>query len=229
MIFKGKIAYLGAAYLIAFSLRVNAQVLSDTRGIPFDITLSQILRVSITGGGNIEFVFSSMQQYKTGIFNSNFYNTEVAIASSTDWELYFGAEDPVLMPTDNPSHGAQFPMSMVGIPLNNVGYVITSIGTNVIASGGGSPTGLGDDSDINPNGLGQFGVTPSQNPLMSAMLGNGTGNAGDFTDNAFQINWECGVGAATGAGNPTNGFSLLMQNIHPDRYVTNVLIDVNPL
>lgn len=226
MIFKNKITYILIG--LSFAFRLNAQVLSDTKGIPFDITLSQILRVSITGGGNIEFVFNSMSQYKTGIFNSNFYNTDVVIASSTDWELNFGAEDAVLLPTDDPAHGAQFPVAIIGIPLNNIGFMITSTGTNAIASGGATPTGLGDDSDVSPNGLGQFGVTASQNPLMSAALGTGN-NGGDITDNAFTINWECGLGLATGAGNPTNGASLLSQNIQPDRYVTNILIDVNAL
>lgn len=207
---------------------VFAQPVSDRAVVPVAVTVNQILRLHVTNGGNIEFVFNTINQFKNGISNSNFYNTDVVIASSTDWELNFGAEDAALMPTDDPAHGAQLPVAMVGIPLNNVGYMITSTGANVISSTGTDPTGLGDDSDVAANGLGQFGVTASQNPLMSAALGTGN-NGGDITDNAFTINWECGLGLGTGAGNATNAGTLLSQNIQPDRYVSNVLIEINNL
>jgi hypothetical protein len=80
------------------------------------------------------------------------------------------------------------------------------------------------DADVSANGLGQFGTPTSL--IMSAALGTGN-NAGDNTDNAFIINWECGVNLGSGTGNPTNSLSLLDQNIQPDRYVTNVLLELS--
>jgi hypothetical protein len=228
MIFKVRNIYV-VLILIFFFFEGKGQVLSDTRGVPFDITLTQILRVSIASGGNVEFVFNSIGQYKTGIFNTGFYSTEVKIASSTNWLLEMGAEDAVLLPTDDPVHGALNPetpgATPPGIELNNIGYMIFSMGNNTISSAGGDPTGMNLDADMQPNGLGQFGSPNSL--IMSAALGSGN-NAGDYNDNAFFILWECGANHGTGI-NPTNTRTLLEQNIQPDRYVTNVLISVSPL
>lgn len=213
---------------IIISVTAIAQPVSDRAVIPVAVTLNQILRLHVTDGGNIEFVFNTITQYKAGIANSAFYNTNVVIASSTGWQLDFGAEDAALMPTDNPTNGAQLPAAIVGIPLDNIGFGITSNGANVIASTLITATDLMNDADVAANGLGQYGVEPTQNPMMVSGVVFALGNGGDVTDNDFTINWQCGIVGATGGapGLATNGTSLLSQNIQPDRYVTNVLIDI---
>ena len=160
-----------------------------------------------------------MQQYKAGIGNSAFYNTDVVIASSTNWKLTIGAEDATLMGVDldDTPIGQQNTMD-----LDNIGFMINSTGANGIASTGLLPTGMNWNADFAANGLGQFNTATDLE--MSATLGSGAGNGGDITKNKFTINWECGLGLGTGAGNLTNGASILSQNIKPDRYVTNILL-----
>src|SRR6266566_3469580 len=93
-----------------------AQPVSDKGVIPMAVTFNQILRLHVIDGGNIEFVFNTMDQYNIGIPNSAFYTSSIVIASSTMWQLHFGAETALMMPTDNAANA--------GIPINNIGFVV---------------------------------------------------------------------------------------------------------
>src|SRR3974390_1196228 len=120
MIMKKTIIISCLSMLFAYS--AFAQPISDRAVIPVGVTLVEILRVHVINGGNIEFVFNDINDYINGITNSSFYNSDVTIASSTKWQLHFGAEDALgLKGTDNPVNT---------IALNNVGVAITWTGTN---------------------------------------------------------------------------------------------------
>jgi hypothetical protein len=81
--------------------------------------------------------------------------------------------------------------------------------------------GLYTDADVNANGLQQYTGTGT-----AILFDNGAlGNAGEAADNRFSIYWECGT---LGAGNsPMNAQSILDQNLDPDRYTTNVILDLS--
>ena len=219
---------------IIISVTAIAQPVSDRAVIPVAVTLNQILRLHVTNGGNIEFVFNTIQQYKSGIVNSTFYDTDFVVASSNDWELWFGAEDATLMGTDlDATPGPQNTMA-----LNNVSFFVTASGN--------TPTGdlsapILNGSNLNnnalvgvggiANGLAQYSLGIGNSPMISAV---GTGNGGDILDNVFQINWQCGISPSVGIGTDltyAGAFplapTLLNQNLLPDRYVTNVLLDIN--
>ena len=201
-------------YIIVFLFALSAVVKGQApvtwaAAIPIEFTVEEILRVNVTSGGNIEFIFTNMNQYNNGISNSGFYNTTIQIASSSNWQLNFGADGGFLFGTDDPTNQ---------MLLDNVGYMITTPGapTNPISSGPpANGTQLMNSADVAPEGLVPFPFI-LMNPV-------GTGNPGDVTDNNFTFNWECGTQAGT-----MNGNSLLKQvlPLKSDRYITTVLLEI---
>lgn len=190
--------------------------------IPFDLTLAEVLRVNITSGGNLEFVFNNMNQYNIGIVNSSFYDTNVQIASSSNWQLHLGAESD-LIGTDNPLNI---------IDRTYVGFTVTWLGLNSCCGGPmrvSSATGTYDNAPF-PLGVAN-GLALFTGAAGDILFTNGTGgtNGGDIADNRFTIHWECGTGIAGG----TTSMHLLpspslLGNV-ADRYVTTVFIELEAL
>lgn len=199
-----KIGIFVAALGLGFS--AFAQPVSDRAVVPVAVTLNQILRLNVTNGGNIEFVFNRIDQYENGIPNDAAYDTNIDIASSTRWELAMGAEDATFIGTDDPT---------ATLALDNVGFTIISDGNHTF---GGELT--------DPQGANATGI--ELRPFSVTVIGSAAapaGNSGDIADNTFTINWEAGT-ATTGV--PTmNATALIDQDVTPDRYVTNVLMDLS--
>jgi hypothetical protein len=220
---------------ILISGAAMAQPVSDRAVIPLGVTLVQILRIHVTNGGNIEFVFNDINDYKQGINNVNgngFYTSRVEIASSTNWQLDMGAEDANLLGTDNPANV---------MALNNVGFTCLWGGANVCC---------GPANDVDNTGAYTDNISAAGAPLRSNALlqytGTGTvilfttgatGNGGDVTDNFFDIQWEVGTHDGTwgvptypnSATNPMSTNAILNQSLVPDRYVTNVFLELTAL
>lgn len=214
-------AFLGLGFGSAF-----AQPVSDRAVIPVAVTLNQILRIHVTNGGNIEFVFNTIDQYKNGMANSAFYTTDVVVASSTQWELDMGAEDANLVGTDNPANT---------MTLDNVGFTADWTGGNTCCGAALDVTSTAATCDYN-NSITAAGAPGTANALIQ-YTGQGTallfssgaaGNGGDVLDNAFSILWECGTQVPAGT-QAMNAVSILDQNITPDRYVTNVLLELTAI
>lgn len=200
-----------------------AQPVSDRAVIPLGVTLQQILRIHVVNGGNVEFVFNDIDDYTNGIANgaTGFYDSDVVVASSTDWQLHFGAEDATLIGTDDPTNT---------LALNNVGFTVTWTGTNSCCAAGNqvsSIPGVYDNSATGTaNGLVQF--TGLATDLLLVDGGNVLGSGGDIIQNQFTINWE--VGTIIGGGTtPMNATTILAQSPPADRYVTNVFLDLEAL
>ena len=179
------------------------------------MTLTEILRVSVVSGGNIEFVFNNLDQYINGINNSAFYDTDIQVASSVNWQLHFGAESD-LIGSDDPTKS---------INKNNIGFTIAWTGVNSCCGAGdqvSSITGIYDDATTGTaNGLATY-TGGGADLLLTFDTGT---NGGDVNDNKFTIHWECGT---QGGGNtPMNASSLLGKR--PDRYVTTVILELEAL
>ena len=188
--------------MLALGLPLLAQPVSDRAVVPVAVTLNQILRLSVTNGGNIEFVFNRIDQYENGIANAASYDTNIDIASSTRWTLSIGAEDATFIGTEDP---------ITTLALDNVGYQIISDGNHAFA------TELTDPANAN---AGVVALTAFPTTVIgSAAAPNG--NSGDVGDNTFTINWEAGTTNGT-----MNATALIDQDVTPDRYVTNVLMDI---
>jgi len=184
-----------------------AQPISDNAVIPMAITVNSILRLNVVRGGNIEFVFNTLDEYANGLSGAR-YSTDVTIASSGNWELEMLASTTEFFDMDG---GAG-----TGIDLGFVCFNLTTTGTNVI--------GIGLATEYFPNDGASSAVTvysdltntaPAQN-----ILDAGTGNAGGAAENAFTINWECG----TGNGTAQAGNTISDAGVTSGRYSTNILL-----
>lgn len=215
-----------------------AQPVSDRAIIPLGVTLQQILRLHVINGGNIEFVFNDISDYKNGInavaapsAADAFYTSDIVVASSTEWQLDMGAEDGAfLVGTDDPSNNATF-------ALDNVGFTLAYTGS-IAAGAAAGCCGVNDDISTNAGFYDNCATAVGAQNLANALLPytgtsscillepGGNLNAGDILENAFSIHWEVGTQVVTGTS-PMNASSLLDQNLLPDRYTTNVLLELS--
>ncbi len=69
-----------------------AQPVSDMAVIPMGITIQNIMRLTITKGGNIEFVFKSASDRTNGISGAE-YTTEGSVVATQAWDLEIVADD----------------------------------------------------------------------------------------------------------------------------------------
>jgi len=205
---------------LMFSTLSNAQAVRDRNVIPVAVNLNQVLRMSIYDGGNIEFVFNTIDDYRDGLSGDaasasandatsfGFYQSSFTISSSTEWDLMYGAENATFIGVDD----GTTPNTLA---LDNVGFQIASNGgVHTLATGEiiSPPTTNGTvvaDLDVYPVELLGWDNT-------------GASNAGDEADNNFTITWRCGT-----AEGDMNGVSLIEQTgVDPDRYVVNVLFEL---
>ena len=193
-----------------------SQAVSDRNTIPVAVNLNRVLRMSVNTGGNIEFTFNTIDDYKNGLSgdaatstsanpatSNPMYVTTFTVAASTKWTLQYGAEEATFIGVDNPAST---------LALNNVGFNLASTGTHAFGTElVSAPTTGGTviaDLDVYPTALIADGA-------------NAAANAGDATDNAFTMTWR--VGTAEG---DMNAIKLIEQSATPDRYVTNVLFNL---
>jgi len=219
-----KLTYLVAAFLLIGTTAMG-QAVHDRNVIPLAVNLNQVLRMSITNGGNIEFTFNSIDDYRLGLSgdaalsgsanpatSNPMYISDFTIASSTRWELSYGSEEATFIGTDNPANT---------LLLDNVGFELNETGAhNFVTEFLSVPTTDGAD-------VAALEVFPV---VLLTDAGLVSANAGDVTDNAFNIEWRCGTVEVAGAF-PMNAVSLLDQipSPTPDRYVTNVLFELASL
>ncbi len=224
--------------LLAIAVVGFSQAVKDRQVIPVAVNLNQVLRMTITNGGNIEFVFNSIDDYRLGLSgdaltstsanptSSNpFYITDFTVAASTRWDLNYGAEEATFIGTDDPTNT---------LDLANVGFTLSSTGVHDFETGAAQGNTLTAELWSAPtvNGTEVAGLENYPSLLIDDNtfgLG-GDANAGDGADNAFQIVWRCGTGLieAGAAPIPMINVSLLNQDPSPapDRYVTNVIFEL---
>ena len=200
-----------------------SQAVSDRNTIPVAVNLNRVLRMSVNTGGNIEFTFNTINQYKNGISGdlatsgsagtaaaNSMYITSFTIAASTKWRLDYGAEDATFIGVDNPGNTAFL--------LNNVGFSLASTGAHAFGT---------ELVSLPTNGGTEVAALQAYAPVALITDGaNVAANAGDATDNAFTMTWRCGTAEGTGLTTPMNQVKLIEQGITPDRFVTNVLFNL---
>ena len=215
-----------------------SQAVSDRTTVPIAVNLNQVLRLNILNGGNIEFTFNTISQYESGINSAGgtvgnvagvpgplpaavagaggFYQTQFTVAASNNWEIHMGAEDATLIGTDNAANT---------LALDNIGYSIASTGNHEFNAGVGGVAGEVLISTPTANGANIVALTQfpgaaalvDYDPLSAA----NEGNAGNIADNAITITWRVGTAEGT-----MNTVALINQDVPADRYVTNVLFDL---
>lgn len=177
------------------------QAVNDQAIIPVSVTLNSILRLTVVSGGNIDFVVNTIDQYTSGINSGGAdarWQTNFTVSSSQDFDVTLQAEDATLFGQDDPGH------TML---LKNIGFDLTESGL------GADPGNWALPGDVLP-------LTNGPQSIVTGVVG---ASAGDATQNNFTIQWRLGTGEGT-----MNSSSLLAQSLTPDRYITNVFLELVP-
>jgi hypothetical protein len=177
-----------------------AQPVSDMGIIPVGITLNSILRLNITGGGNLEYSVNTMTQYTNGILPAPAYVTTFTVASSVHFSV------------DLYSDAANFTGVSGGgnvMPVGNLGYILTETGSGIPAT----------------NWIILATIQAVTNAPVRIINGAGLPSAGDITQNSFVLSWEL---ATVNLRAVSTLSSLLTQNLASDRYVANVVLELLP-
>lgn len=203
-----KLSFLFVGLLLG--LATIAQPVVDNAIIPVSVNLNSILRLNVTSGGNIEFTVNNIDQYTSGIINTDNYDTKFTVASSVDFDVIMYAEGG-FMGTDGAS---------TAFDETNVGYILSmeASATGLEGTNYNFITSIGDNVNSDMNVL----STTSGTEIITAVAGQSAGNT---LKNSFVINWELAtpaVDAVSGLG------SLMSQSIAPDRYTTNVFLVLEP-
>ncbi|MDA3867961.1 MAG: hypothetical protein PF489_14615, partial [Salinivirgaceae bacterium] len=149
---------------------------------------------------------NNIDQYTSGIVNSDNYDTKFTVASSVDFNVLMYAEGG-FMGTDGAS---------TAFDEENVGYILAmdAAATGLEATNYTFITSAGNGINSNMNVL----STTSTTAIITGLPGF---SAGSTAQNSFVINWEL----ATPAVETVSSLgSLMSQSIAPDRYTTNVFL-----
>jgi hypothetical protein len=216
------------AVMLVCGLTVFAQAVKDRNVIPVAVNLNQVLRMSISNGGNIEFVFNTIEDYKNGLSavtagTGAMYETNFTVSSSTRWKLTYGAETATFQGTDNPANT---------LLLDNVGFLLTESGAHSFEPGVQGTT-TAELYSAPTNGGAEVAALQAY-PVVLIEDNDQDGadaasNAGDASDNAFQLSWRAGTFESQGLTTPMNAVALIDQSPSPvpDRYVANVLFELS--
>lgn len=112
---------LGAAILLIAQLGFG-QMVSDQAVVPVSVTLNSILRLTVTSGGNIVFVFNTIDQYTNGIALSPRTTTKFQVSSSRTYSVTMATESA----------------TFIGLETGNLTFLLDNVGYTLDAAGGGA-------------------------------------------------------------------------------------------
>lgn len=194
--------FLGLISLLLAGQVSFAQPVSDQAIIPMAITVNSILRLNIVSGGNIEFVFNTINDVTNGISNSTAYDTRFTVASTTNWQLDFGTD----LAAFTAEGGGTLPLNLVALQVDDDGTA-DCLGNATPRCNGGTYYGGWDDL---------------VNASTTLITTTAAGNVGNSSQNAFVIHWECATGNAGRQFLPNAGGVASA----PGRYSANVFLSL---
>jgi hypothetical protein len=159
----------------------TALMAQDTTGtVVFNAHLLSTFNLNVDGVDQ-EITFANAAQYNTGVTEGAGIApgfTLISVEATGNWELKINCPDflPYAGP-NGPGTGT--------IPINNLGVY-------VIATGGNTFTG-GEVTCAYQSAAAALGLDNADQPL----IGLGSGNGGDITDNAFTLHWLMGTKQGT--------------------------------
>jgi len=165
--------------LALFALQTTSLIAQTSDIVNFEAILLDATAITVTGGQDITVTFATADDYNNG-FLTIVPVTTVEVVSLLDWDMTIAAPD-----FDNADGGGDI------IPINNVGVWCQATGTFQF----GAELVCAYTTDATP-----LGLSNADQDLIT----NGTGNNGDATENAFNLNWEMGTG--NGSMNPATMF-----------------------
>jgi hypothetical protein len=163
---------------VAITSNMRGQA-TDTDVVNFTAILASVLNLNVTSGQNQTATFDTPDKYNLGIDAVG--TSTVTMEATSNWTLEINAADF--------SDGAS-----AIIPINNLGVWCEATGVHTIgAEATCAFTSLATS----------MGITNADQMLID----NGTGNSGDASDNAFNLNWT--MGTMNGSMNTATMFDQL--------------------
>lgn len=129
--------FLGFSMLLISHLGFG-QMVSDQAVVPVSVTLNSILRLTVTSGGNIVFVFNTIAQYTTGIAATPRTTTTFQVSSSRTYKVTMTTESATFIGLETGS---------LLFTNDNVGYTTTTVGGAVLD---GALHALGATQELTP-------------------------------------------------------------------------------
>lgn len=195
--------------ILILSQNLFSQVIRDRKSITIGVALTQILRLNINENSGIGFEYDDYKiiiniNGKQGYGINN--QTSFSVSSSVRWKINYGAETPYLIGMNNSTNK---------IEVNNIGFELINTGLHSFINGELR-------SDITNNAT---EITVLQQYPVVLIQDNKArySNCGDDNDNSFILMWRFGS-----LENNMNQTSLSEQNIQPDTYQVNVIIELVP-
>jgi hypothetical protein len=165
-----KIVVLIAVFFTLAQMSVMAQA-TDVANVVFNAHLQSTFDLTVTGGGIQEITFATAADYNTGVFEGsgivNGFST-ITVEATGNWNLV------ILAPDFTPIVGTGT------IPIDNLGVWLETTGAHTF----GNEVTCAYTSAATSLGL----ATTDQE-----IIGLGTGNGGDASDNAFTLHWRMGT------------------------------------
>lgn len=175
---KKFIIIIGIVFIAQTAL--NAQI--TTGNVVFNANLGSTLNLLVTGGGTQTINFLTAADYNLGV-------TEGAGIASGTSTITVEATQDWLVNIRCPDFAGTGPTVGESIVIDNLGVYCVATGSYTFATGESTCT-----CQIPGDALGLDNAD-------QLLIGNGTGNMGDATNNAFTLHWEMGT---MQSGNPTN-------------------------
>ena len=175
--------------LIAANMGVMAQ-LQDTEDIIFNAHLLETFNLNVLTGATQEITFAVAADYNLGVTEAGGIvpgNSTITVEATGDWILEI--ECPDFLPdatAPNPGTGS--------IPIDNLGVWCEATGAHQFGA---------EVTCAFQNAAAALGLDPAAQLL----IGLGSGNGGDATDNAFTLHWL--MGTMQGSMNTSSMFDQL--------------------
>ncbi len=106
------------------------QMVSDQAVVPVSVTLNSILRLTVTSGGNIVFVFNTIAQYTGGIVATPRTTTTFQVSSSRAYKVTLDPENDTFIGLE--TGNTTFDLDNVGYTDATVGGALESAGLHVL-------------------------------------------------------------------------------------------------
>ncbi len=173
---------LGLISIILVGQASFAQPVSDQAIIPIGITIQSVMRLTITKGGNMEFVFSSADDLTNGIPAAGFgasYETTGNIVTTQNWGLELMADAPNFYDDGGG----------ITLPLNVMEFSVNTTNAATLGDGGAALP----YSNV---------ILATASATAIVLLENNTGNR--TSSDTFAIQWACGASDAGGIAVPND-------------------------
>lgn len=180
----------------------------DSDKVNVKVKLESILEIEVTSGSEQLFTFNTMDLYTAGIGTG--HESTIKVKSSVPWNLCLNSVSENINGFDGTSGF---------IPLNNLGYTVTTTGTGTSIIAAATPSN-------GPKKVEYSSTTTGVEVLSPVALDNN--NVGNAEDNTFIFNWELGTHKESGDMNDLTLVQQMKNNIFTiGNYQVDVLMTVS--